>query len=273
MVIDYSKWDKIEVSSSSSDEEDADMYAWAQREASLCEPDRLHVDSEDECMGVEIKSHRLHVEDSTAPLAMDPEDECVDVLDDLKSDRLHVEESDEIRDASVPGEEWARVLTSTAFAAQHLHPALGPGWTAILLEACCIRAKDQRVHFLNTQAIWPWARTHPWALNKLSLRLGDCQPDWSSDSEESDDTSDSDEGTLGLVEEAAGRGSLSMVRWLRERGCRWSSLTCELGRTPGRSQVRPRERLRLECSHMLRGSVRRPLERAQVRTRERMPLG
>merc|ERR1719188_2609299 len=48
------------------------------------------------------------------------------------------------RKREVDGEDIARILTSTAFATQHLHKELGPEWTAVLLEACCVRAKEQR---------------------------------------------------------------------------------------------------------------------------------
>ena len=40
--------------------------------------------------------------------------------------------------------DWAHIFTSTAFATEYLHPELGAGWTAMLLEACCVRAEDQR---------------------------------------------------------------------------------------------------------------------------------
>ena len=48
------------------------------------------------------------------------------------------------RKREVEGADWVREFTSSAFATQHLHKELGPGWTAVLLEACCVKVADQR---------------------------------------------------------------------------------------------------------------------------------
>ena len=52
--------------------------------------------------------------------------------------------ADAINATGADGEEWIRVFTQTAFATEYLHPALGPAWTAVLKEACCVRAPSKK---------------------------------------------------------------------------------------------------------------------------------
>ena len=81
-----------------------------------------------------------------------------------------------------------------------LHQLLGPGWTAVILEACCVRAKDQRAYL-------------PADKKKLKIGVKDYKSPPRTRYRQS------------IMEDAA-RGSLSLVKWLRGRGVRFGKGTC-----------------------------------------------
>ena len=112
------------------------------------------------------------------------------------------------REREMEGEDIARILTSTAFATQHLHKELGPEWTAVLLEACCVRAKEQRAFLPAGKSL------------ELSFR-----EIWSV----------RERGYAGATAYATLRGSVSLLKWLRERGCPWdgSSWMCSAAASGG----------------------------------------
>ena len=97
-----------------------------------------------------------------------------------------------------PGNGGDRIDTPAQLT-DHLH--LGPGWTAVLLEACCVRAERQRRAFLPDD-------DEP---RHLSCR-------WIHDA--------GVYGYGGAASYAAKRGIMSLLRWLRARGCPWDEWTC-----------------------------------------------
>ena len=95
-----------------------------------------------------------------------------------------------------------------------LHQLLGPGWTAVLLEACCVRAKDQRAYLPAG------------GKEKLRLRSNDfaIKPPGT-------------KGRFGVLETAAARGSKSFALWLRKNRARWSKNTCAFAAKGGHLHV------------------------------------
>ena len=96
-------------------------------------------------------------------------------------------------DTDVVVDDWKWLLWDSAFATEYLHPELGAGWTAVLLEACCVRAKDQRAFLPAVKVL----TLSPLSMGGLVSKV----------------THISTSGG------AASRGSLSLIKWLRERGC------------------------------------------------------
>ena len=99
-------------------------------------------------------------------------------------------------------DEVVGVLLSTAFPT--MLDALGPGWTAVLLEACCVRAADQRAYLPDRGA------------KPLRLRAKDLP-------ETADMRAEFGDATYTLMAHAARRGSTSLVSWMRARGARFQS--------------------------------------------------
>ena len=112
-------------------------------------------------------------------------------------------------DTDVVVDDWKWLLWDSAFATEYLHPELGAGWTAVLLEACCVRAKDQRAFLPAVKVL----TLSPLSMGGLVSKV----------------THISTSGG------AASRGSLSLIKWLRERGCPWdgSSWMCSAAASGG----------------------------------------
>ena len=109
------------------------------------------------------------------------------------------------RKREVEFHDWSKVLAHTAFALEHLHPALGTGWTAVLEEACCVRPKNKKKSNASTPA------------NKGPLRLASV-----------DDFPPHDSTVLSYVQERCGLDdvkkhfmcvrSIAFLKWCRARG-------------------------------------------------------
>ena len=106
-------------------------------------------------------------------------------------------------------EAWRRLLSESDVAIKHIHPALGPGWTAVLLEACCVRAAKQRALFSTGGT-----RERLTILRPLGVTKGGFQ--FLPQGRRKGDT----------MAVGASKGSVSMVEWLRKRACPWNERTC-----------------------------------------------
>ena len=90
-----------------------------------------------------------------------------------------------------------------------LHQLLGPGWTAVLLETCGVSAAGHSAFLPKGEELR--LRLKDFSSKKIIILPRPGQ-----------------EGRAthgGIIEGAAERGSVSMVKWLRERACPWSKNT------------------------------------------------
>ena len=113
--------------------------------------------------------------------------------------------------------DWKWLLCETAFATEYLHPKLGPGWTAVLLEACCVRAKEQRA-FLPAGEKLRLSFWREWSMRSTAYYAGVAY-------------------YAGATAYAALGGSVSLLKWLLKRGCPWDTWTCTYAASGGHLQT------------------------------------
>ena len=173
------------------------------------------------------------------------------------------------------GEGWARLLTSTAFASQHLHRELGPTWTAVLFEACCVRSDDDawrnvRGAMCMRMSITDAVRSVPlvlWSIARgcdkgraliaaarggrldVLQHLCECGCAWNEDAcywaaryghldvlEWARDEMGGSWDEMTSYSAAAG-GHLNVLKHLHENGCPWNEATCEYAAEGGHLDV------------------------------------
>ena len=157
--------------------------------------------------------------------------------------------------AELQGEQWKRLLWESDLAHDKIHPLLGAGWTAVLKEACCVKAgvhKDKVNPFLRDVKeplrLWPKKRyggrndfkgivvTAPlldWCVRRkykpdvktfqATARGGDMDAiRWLRKHKvpwHQDYRANACTG-------AAEGGHLDVLKWLRKQGCPWDEWTC-----------------------------------------------
>ena len=109
--------------------------------------------------------------------------------------------------------DWAHVVSSTAFATQHLHRELGAAWSAVLREACCdARGSVSRLRMPLEQTLCSVSMLR-WSVKSGHRLCGR------------------------TVSAAAEHGSLDVLKYLHENGCPWDEDTCYLAACAGNLDV------------------------------------
>ena len=134
--------------------------------------------------------------------------------------RVKVEDVKPAVSASVPAiGTWKELLFASKFAVSHLHPKLGAGRTAVLKEACCVRAGEDRdkVEQLREEGdhgplrLWPQYGT-PFEGIVVTVPL----LEWCVRRKYKPDAK--------TFQATARGGDWDAVRWLRKNGCPWDGV-------------------------------------------------
>ena len=116
---------------------------------------------------------------------------------------------------------WKWLLWESAFATEYLQPELGAGWTAVLKEACCLRAgvhKDKVIRFRRKGDRGPlrlWPKKEMWRDRNDFKGMVPTVPllEWCVRRKYKPDAVTFEATALG--------GDMDAIRWLREHKCPW----------------------------------------------------
>ena len=124
---------------------------------------------------------------------------------------------------------WKWLLWESAFATEYLQPELGAGWTAVLKEACCVRAgvHKTRVERLRKESdgdhLRLWKKDFSWRqLHFEDIVVTVPLLEWCVAREY--------EPSAKTFEATARGGNWDAIRWLLEHTCPWDGLQTSKGR-------------------------------------------